>query len=235
MKTNLALAAAFAFCCGGGASIAPAQKGVGETTGVAQQVVKSKVTSVSGTIRRIETGPCKATTGRADIGTHLVIETAKGEKLNIHLGPTAVVRYITNRLKTGDTVTVNAFRTEKMTEDHFVAQSIVLGKASAQLRDENLRPYWAGGGNAIRGRGGPQSGAGYGRGRGGGGGRGSYQTWSDMPPNRGPGWGAQGRGRGGGYGQGRGRGYGQGYGQGQGRWRTEAPATSKQDAQDGVD
>ena len=216
MRTILAFAAVLAFCCGAGASIARAQKGTGEATGVAQQVAKPKVTLVSGTIHEIETGPCQATTGRASIGTHLVIKTAKGKKLNIHLGPTAAVKHIADRLTTGDAVTISAFRTEKMTKGHFVAQSIVLGEASVQLRDGNLRPLWAGVGTTWQGRGGPRPDTRYGRGWGGGGGRGAYLGWSDTQPTRGPGQGAPGRGRGG-YG----RGYGQGYGRGQGCWWAE--------------
>jgi hypothetical protein len=108
-------------------------------------------------------------------------------------------------LANGDAVTVNAFRTERMLEGHFVAQSILLGEESIELRDGNLRPLWAGSGTAWSGRGGPRMGTGYGQTRG---------------PGGGPGWGSPGRGRGGygrGYGQGYGRGYGQGYGRGYGR------------------
>ena len=245
MRTILAFAAAFAFCCGAGASIVHAQKGTGAATGVAQQVAKPKVTSISGTIREIETGPCQATTGRASVGTHLVIETAKGEKLNIHLGPTAAVKHIADRLTTGDAVTINVFRTDRMTEGHFVAQSIALGEKSVQLRDGNLRPAWAGSGATWWGRGGPQPGAGYGRGWGAEGGRGAYPGWSDTPSGRGPGWGAPGRGRGGygrgygqgngrGYGQGAGRGYGRGYGQGYGCWWAEEPNIETNNVQDKV-
>ena len=236
MRTILTSAAALAFCCGAGASLAHAQKGTGAATGVAQQLARPEITSISGTIREIQTGPCQATTGRASIGTHLVIENAKGEKLNIHLGPTAAVKHISNRLTAGDEVTINVFRTEKMTEGHFVAQSILLGKVSAQLRDGNCRPLWAGSGTAGQGLGGPQSGARYGRGNRGGGGYGAYPVWSDMQPGRGPGWGAPTRGRGGygrGYGQGKGGGYGRGYGYG--RWWAEEPTIGQQNVQDEVD
>ncbi len=230
MRTILAVTAAFAFSCGIGASTAHAQKGTGSPTGVAQQAAKPKITSLSGTIREIETGPCQATTGRASVGTHVVIETAKGKKLNVHLGPAGTVKQISDRLTTGSTITINAFRTKKMAKGHFVAQSIVLDGKSVQLRDEGLRPNWAGNGTTWQGRGGPQPAAGYGRGRGGRGGRG-------------PGWGAPGAGRGGygrGYGQGRGRGYGQatgrGYGQGYGCWWAEEPtAKTTNNVQDKVD
>ena len=231
MKTILALTAAFTICYGAGASIALAQKGTGTPTGVAQQVAKPKITSLSGTISEIETGPCQATTGRATVGTHLLIETAKGQKLNVHLGPTAAVQRLTERLKTGDKVTVNVFRTEKMLEGHHVAQSIVLGKETFQLRDGNLRPLWAGAGTAWIGRGGPRPDPGFVPTRGGG------RGWASPGRGRG-GYGrgyGRGQGYGGGYGRGYGQGYGRGYGQGYGCWWAEQPAVGEKNVQDKVD
>ena len=73
-----------------GAFVVPpahAQKGMGDSTGMAWQAVKPEIVSFSGKILKVETEPCKKTTGRANVGTHFLLETAEAEELNIHLGP----------------------------------------------------------------------------------------------------------------------------------------------------
>ncbi len=203
MKRGLTLLMAGGLLWGVVAPRAHAQKGMGEQTGVGRQAAKPEVISLAGEVLAIETGPCKTTTGRADVGSHLLLKTPKGKELNVHLGPTAAVGYIIDQLPVGKKVTVHAFRTTKMPENHYVAQSLTFGSTTIRLRDEGLRPFWAGGGAVSRGRAGSQwargkgRGAGYGRGWGG--------------PGRGYGRG----GPGGRYGRGlrrRGPGYGRGPG-----------------------
>jgi hypothetical protein len=171
-----------------------AQRGMGDTTGVAQQAVKPAIVSLSGAVREIVTGPCEQTTGRSYLGTHIVLTTDDGAEVNVHLGPAQRVDAMVEPLKVGTAVQVAGFRTEKMPENHYVAQVIKVGDETLRLRDDNLRPVWAG--NRGAGNGAP--------GMGGGGGQG-----------RGPLWGRGGMGgRGNGYGPG--RGYGRGMGAG---WR----------------
>ena len=64
---------------------------MGQRTDVGRQVAKPKVVALAGTVLAVETGPCEKTTGRADIGSHFLLETSRGKKLNIHLGPAAAV------------------------------------------------------------------------------------------------------------------------------------------------
>jgi hypothetical protein len=197
-----------AFCCVLSASDAYGQRGIGDRAGVAQQADKPDLVSLSGEVTAIETGPCEQTTGWAPMGTHVVLKTSKGKELNVHLGPAVAVKHVVDKLKVGETVSVKAFRTEQMLKQHYVAQSLVIGGESIELRDENLRPLWAGNPAAWRGWGRAQAGDGYGYG--GGYGRGSCPLWGGPPSGRGPGWGGRGRGagfgrmgrRGGGYGRG---------------------------------
>jgi hypothetical protein len=197
------------------------QRGIGDQAGIAQQVDKPKLVSITGEVTAIETGPCEKGTGRATVGTHVLLKTAKGKDLNVHLGPEVAVKHVADKLKVGETVRVEAFRTEQMVKRHYVAQSLVIGEDPIELRDENLRALWAGNPAGWGGRGRAQGGVGYG-----GGGRGNCPLWGDAPAGRGPGWGGPGRGGyGRGYGQraggGRGAGFGQrrggGYGRGPGR------------------
>jgi len=145
MKTKMLIVMASVLMHGTLASNANAQKGMGEPSGVGRQTVKPEVVSLSGKLTEIKTGPCEKTTGRSPIGTHILVETAKGEKLNIHLGPAAAVSDIAARLSPGQEVTAKAFRTDKMPENHYVAQTLAFGKTTVALRDEGLRPFWAGG------------------------------------------------------------------------------------------
>jgi len=167
-----------------------AQRGMGDNSGVAREAVKPVVVSIQGTVREVVTEPCAQTTGRSYLGTHVVLATDNAE-VNIHLGPAAAVESIAEQLKVDAPIEVAGFRTEKMPENHYVAQVIVIGDQTLRLRDENLRPVWAGAG----------------------------RPWSDGPATgqpgnygRGPGWGRGQGGRGAGYGRGMGPGYGRGMG-----------------------
>jgi predicted Fe-Mo cluster-binding NifX family protein len=116
------------------------------------------------------------------------LETAQKEQLNVHLGPADAVADTVAKLSVGQMIVVKAFRTEKMKEKHYVAQSLTFDKTTVKLRDAGLRPVWAG--RAF----GPQRptarGAGFGRGRG----QGRGLDWG-RGQRRGSGWGrSQGRG-----------------------------------------
>lgn len=183
-----------------GASLpAYGQRGVGEQVGMARQAVRPPVVTVEGKLVSVETGPCEKTTGFAGIGTHLMLEGENGQAVNLHLGPAAAVASYVEGLETGETIVAAAFRTDKMAADHYVAVKVTAGDHSLTLRDETLRPFWAG-----------QRGAGLRRGGGG-----------AMCPRGGPG---RGRGYGPGYGQGPGYGRGYGYGPGYGyhRWNGDS-------------
>ena len=157
--------------------LAYGQKGMGDPTGVARQIPKPEVKTLSGTVVAVETQPCEKTTGHGLIGTHILLKTEKGENLNVHLGWADAVVETAKQLAVGKKVEVTAFRTDKMSEGHYVAQTLTFDGKTVQLRDENLRPVWAGGprgpqqqlgrGRAY-GRGfgrGWRAGAGYGNGR----------------------------------------------------------------------
>ncbi|MGQ9576765.1 MAG: hypothetical protein ACUVUC_15770, partial [Thermoguttaceae bacterium] len=145
MKTFMSLAAAWGLALGGLCTQALAQKGMGDLTGVARQAVGPELVTLSGKLLEIKTGPCENTTGRSPIGTHILLESRDGQRLNVHLGPAAAVADIVAGLKPGQQVTAKAFRTEKMPEGHYVAQSLTVGSSTVLLRDESLRPAWAGG------------------------------------------------------------------------------------------
>ena len=182
MKRGLTLLMAGGLLWGVLAPCTHAQRGMGEPTGVARQAVKPEATSLSGEVLAVETGPCKKTTGPADVGSHFLLKTHNGKELNIHLGPAAVVDYIVEQLSVGKKVTVDVFRTAKMPTNHYVAQSLTFDGTTIRLRDEDLRPFWAGGSGASRGRGGPQYGPGMRQG----------SPWRNGPgygPARGRGWG----------------------------------------------
>jgi hypothetical protein len=166
MKRELTFLATAALLWGVVAPCAHAQRGMGESAGVVWQAVKPKVLALSGKVLTVKTEPCKATTGRAAIGTHFLLETPEGEELNIHVGPAVAVDYVADQLPIGDNVIVNAFRTASMPEKHYVAQSLAFDDTSIQLRDESLRPLWARGDAVSHRLGEPQWGPGRGPGRG---------------------------------------------------------------------
>lgn len=151
-------------------SSAFAQRGMGDPTGIAQRQVHPELVSLSGTLTSIETQPCEGGTGSGAVGTHLVIKTEKGVLLTVDLGWAKAVESIVKQLAIGKTVNASAFRTDKMPKDRYVAKSLTFDDKTVQLRDDNLRPYWAGRGPAWYGPGNtsvdsmrPAPGSGWGR------------------------------------------------------------------------
>lgn len=182
-----------AMLCGMTASVAQAQRGVGDPTGVVRQGANPHVVTIVGEVLKVETGPCENTTGRSPFGTHFIMKTKGGETLNIHLGPPAAVDFLIRELSAGTKVKVQGFRTEKMPKGHYVAKTVAYGDRTVDLRDASLQPVWA-----------------------------AAQGGRNTPPGPGAGYG-WGCGRGAGYGYGRGRGYGAGYGRQRGfgpGWRS---------------
>lgn len=119
-----------------------AQKGTGETTGISHQRLTPALVELEGDIQSIESGPCKYTTGKSISGTHLIIKTTD-KMLNIHLGPTSEV-YDLVAGSEGEYLILTAFRTDKLPENHFIAQELNIQGENLVLRDENLKPMWAG-------------------------------------------------------------------------------------------
>jgi hypothetical protein len=148
------------------AGAAYSQKGAGDATGVARQAEKPEIISLYGKLLEIKTGPCEATTGQSPIGTHLILETAEKEKVNVHLGPAAAVAETAAKLTVGQEIAVKAFRTDKLKDQQYVAISLTFDKTTITLRDDTLRPVWAQCGKAGHGAGAAQ-GRGFGWGRGG--------------------------------------------------------------------
>lgn len=138
------------------------QRGVGKSTGIARLADRPKVIELTGTLEAIKIGPCEHTKGRSPVGVHIVLAQDKDKKLNVHLGPAAVVQTLISHLKTGDKLTVEAFRTDALPADQYIAKSLSVDGKVVTLRDASLRPFWAGGrggnaGHGPRGRGGPST------------------------------------------------------------------------------
>jgi hypothetical protein len=158
------------------------QRGAGESVGMARQATRPPLVAIEGTLTAIKTGPCERTTGRAGVGTHLLLQNSEGKAINVHLGPATVVASFVNGLKTGDQMTVKAFRTDRLPADHYVAVKVTVGEKSVTLRDETLRPTWAGQQGSGRGPGfGRNQGYGPGPMRGGRGPGRGFGCWRPAP------------------------------------------------------
>lgn len=122
-----------------------AQRGQGDLTGMAQQAEKPELVTISGVLDYIKTGPCESATGHAYIGTHLFLQSGEDETLiNIHLGAAYAVEDYVNGLQPGDYVEVTGFRTKIMEADNYIAKNLSVNGRVFELRDENLKPFWAG-------------------------------------------------------------------------------------------
>jgi len=128
-------------------SLAPvtlAQRGMGDAVGMVRQGIKPEIVALQGKAVRIITGPCEKSTGPSELGTHFILKIEQGQERNIHLGPAHLVQNVTDLLSGGGTVSVSAFRTDKMPEGHYNAVTVMLGNQMIRLRGQYLRPVWAG-------------------------------------------------------------------------------------------
>lgn len=122
-----------------------AQKGMGDSNGVARPAIQPTIIEVEGSLDHIKTGPCEHTTGYAIIGTHLFIETNENDQLvNVHLGAAYAVESFVSELEIGQKLRFQAFRTDNMGPMDLIAKEIVANGETQQLLDDNLRPVWAG-------------------------------------------------------------------------------------------
>jgi hypothetical protein len=122
---------------------ATAQKGTGEPGGVARQAVKPPVEAMSGTIKEIKKERCEKTTGRFVEGVHLIVQSQDNRTINLHLGPASPLADVVQQLSPGQDVTFDAFRTDRMPKDAYVAKSLTAGGKTFALRSDSLRPKWA--------------------------------------------------------------------------------------------
>ncbi len=154
MRRRCFVATLATFCLVASGTFAYAQRGMGESSGMARRSEKPELESLSGKIVSVVTAPCEKSTGRSDEGTHMFVEDADGKEWNVHLGEAVALRKIVPKLREGRPVEVTAFRTDKMPEGHYVAKSLSLDDEAIELRDDNLRPFWAGRGHGAARRGG---------------------------------------------------------------------------------
>jgi len=193
----VALAALMTMC-----PVTLGQRGIGDDEGVVRQSIETQRISIEGTVKKIVVEKCENTTGPFAVGMHLLLTTGEEKQYNVHLGPAVLIKDLAGPLEAGQSITVQAFRTEKMPTEHFVAVVLTFNGKTVRLRDENLRPIWAGGQSRFLGPYDarpelPRWGQGYGRGYG--------KGWR--------------RGCGAGYGRGMGRDYGRGWNNGMGYGR----------------
>ena len=134
----------------GGAAFA--QKGTGEATGMAQRAEKPAIISMSGTVKDTKIGPCKLTTGRSAEGAHLIVQS-QDKVVNLHLGPSEAVGDVLKAAPVGQQISFEAFRTDRMPPDAYVAKSVKTADQTFTLRGDNLRPSWARGRGGGRGQG----------------------------------------------------------------------------------
>lgn len=124
-------------------SVAQAQKGMGDPTGMARQGLEPALTSLSGVVQSVETHPCENTTGRAVAGTHIMLQGNNGKEYNLHLGPADAVSTLVERLEPGAQIEVVAFQTSKMPEDHYVVTTLMYEGERVELRGAGLKPVWS--------------------------------------------------------------------------------------------
>ena len=124
-------------------AIASGQLGMGDHKGIVQQGLKPRLVRLSGTLQQIKRHPCESTTGKAELGTHLILENKDGQELNIHLGPASEVSEIVKQLTVRDRLDLLGFHTDKMPSNHYVAKTLVLANHIIPIRDSDLRPYWS--------------------------------------------------------------------------------------------
>ncbi|MCF8307836.1 MAG: hypothetical protein K9I68_02390 [Bacteroidales bacterium] len=121
-----------------------AQKGTGRDEGMAINNANAEIVEFSGEFVQTETKPCGNSTGRSYAGTHIFVEKDAETTFNVHLGPADAVDQILDKMEKGREIEVVAIDTKNLPETQYVAKELHLDGESVTLRDDNLRPFWAG-------------------------------------------------------------------------------------------
>lgn len=125
-------------------SVANAQKGIGDSSGVAKQAIKPASISMTGKVLSVDTHPCGKTTGKAPLGTHLKVLTSDDVEVNLHVGPADEVKELVKNISSGQDIRFDAFRTEDLPPANYVAKTLYVNDEEITLRDDTtLRPFWA--------------------------------------------------------------------------------------------
>ncbi len=134
-----------------GVSETPGQKGIGEAEGLVRSGKSVTRLELAGAVDHLATHPCTHTTGRADEGTHLHLNTDDGRTLNIHLGPADAVAGLLPALEPGQRVSLDAFRTADLPDGQAVAITVRREGGEVMLRDpDTLKPVWSRSGRGPR-------------------------------------------------------------------------------------
>ncbi|MGM0532215.1 MAG: hypothetical protein ACQER7_12790 [Bacteroidota bacterium] len=134
-------------------SLGYAQRGTGNNSGIARSNSENAIEQISGELQEVITEPCAQTTGRYSKGTHLLVKTDDDETqpFNVHLGPTRMVSDMTDQIKTGKEIQIKVFRTDDLPENQYIAKEFTSEGKTYELRNEDLRPFWAGNRKGRRG------------------------------------------------------------------------------------
>ena len=168
MRTALLLSAAAIALTAIGSPVL-AQRGTGDQEGIVRSGVAVEPAAIAGTVTDVMQTQCAETTGRSPVGVHLMVDTADGETVNLHLGPLTAMDDVLAAVQEGDAIQAEAFRTDALPADNYVARALMADGQTFTLRDDDLRPVWAG---DMGQRTGVGRGSGRGQGGGGQGGRG---------------------------------------------------------------
>ncbi|MCA8931555.1 MAG: hypothetical protein KDA49_03765, partial [Rhodospirillaceae bacterium] len=108
-----------------------------------RQSMRPTIVQLAGTIEEVQVGPCQQTRGPKATGVHVRLRTSE-RLVDLRLGPAEVLDGLPDRLLAGQKLSVSAFRREGLPDDAFMVQALTLGDETHVLRDETMRPVWAG-------------------------------------------------------------------------------------------
>ncbi|MBS1688578.1 MAG: hypothetical protein JSS96_07630 [Bacteroidetes bacterium] len=97
------------------------------------------VTTVKGRVEKIE----KVNNGRKNYGIHLMLKTAS-ETIAVHLGPQWYMEDKMDNIKEGSKIEVKGSKVTIDGKPAIIAQTIMSGANTLQLRDVNGKPLWSG-------------------------------------------------------------------------------------------
>ena len=103
-------------------------------------------TTIEGTVDSVETVTAPSGRGRRSMGgTHVVVTAKNGERVEVHLGPTAYLAEGKLAVAKSDVGTILGSRVSMGGEMVMLAREVKKGGSSWTLRDASGRPQWAGG------------------------------------------------------------------------------------------
>ena len=106
------------------------------------QIEEQDLITLSGKIRAIKTKLCERNQGGSRVCFHLTVLTSQQKEIDLHLGAKDIVGKVVNQLAVNQILAFDAFRSQQMPENSYIAKTLSLDDRVIHLNNDVTTPNW---------------------------------------------------------------------------------------------